>query len=115
MGELETMRTEGTSRHDRSFAVVPPIVCNHPDDVAEVRVAGDYRIEVRFNDGTTGQIDLSQLVHSPEAGVFAELQDPAIFSAVSVEFGAVTWPNGIDLAPDAMYAALKTNDKWILA
>jgi Protein of unknown function (DUF2442) len=109
------MRTEGTSRDHRSFALVPPIVCNHPDDVAEVHVVGDYRIQVRFNDGTVGIVDLSQLIRSDEAGVFAELREPHIFSAVAVDFGAVTWPGGIDLAPDAMYAALRSSGEWILA
>ena len=76
---------------------------------------GDYRIEARFNDGTAGLVDLSKLIQSPDAGVFAELRNPDVFSAVTVEFGAVTWPGGIDLAPDAMYAALKASGKWILA
>jgi hypothetical protein len=109
------MRTESTSRDHRSVAIVPPIVCNHPDDVAQVRVIGEYRIDVRFHDGTQGVVDLSQLIHSIEAGVFAELQDPVVFGAVSVELGAVAWPGGIDLAPDAMYAALRASREWTLA
>ena len=108
------MRTEGTSRDNRSFAVVPPIICNHPDDVAEVWVVGDYRIEVRFHDGTSGIVDLTHLIQSNEAGVFAELRDPTVFSAVMVDLGAVSWPGGIDLAPDAMYTAIRTKGEWIL-
>lgn len=98
----------------RSVAIVPPIVCNHLDDVAEVHVAGQYRISVRFHDGTSGIVDLTQLLHSPDAGVFAELLDPSVFAAAEVYLGAVTWPGGIDLAPDTMYAALRANREWIL-
>jgi hypothetical protein len=36
---------------DRSATVVPPIVCDHPDDVAEVRADGNYHLFVRFFDG----------------------------------------------------------------
>jgi hypothetical protein len=29
-------------------------------------------------------------------------------------YGAVTWPGEIDLAPDAMYAAIAAEGKWAL-
>lgn len=36
--------------------------------------------------------------------MFAPLKDPDYFSQAQVdEFGAVCWPNGTDLAPDALY------------
>jgi hypothetical protein len=92
---------------------MPPVVCNHPDDVAEVHVIGEYGISVRFHDGTAGIVDLSRLISSPAAGVFAELRDLDAFSAVEVCLGAVTWPCGIDLAPDAMYDALRISGEWV--
>jgi hypothetical protein len=58
-------------------------------------------------------VDMSTLIHSTNAGVFAALADVAVFSLATVEFGAVTWPNGLDLAPDAMYAALRESGEWI--
>ena len=36
------------------------------------------------------------------------------FNQAYVEYGAVTWPNEIDLAPDAMYDEIKSNGTWIL-
>ena len=47
-------------------------------------------------------------------GVFEPLKDPAIFSQVRVESGAVRWPGEIDLAPDAMYSEIKRTGEWIL-
>lgn len=39
--------------------------------------------------------------------VFEPLKDESLFNQVSVdEFGAPCWPNGADLAPDAIYAEL---------
>jgi hypothetical protein len=90
----------------------PPVLCNHPDDVAEVRAQSGFRLHVRFFDGTEGTVDLSALIHSADAGVFAMLADVAVFSQAAVEFGAVTWPNGLDLAPDAMYAAFRESGEW---
>ncbi|HEV2646691.1 MAG TPA: DUF2442 domain-containing protein [Acidobacteriaceae bacterium] len=106
------MRDESTTIADRAPAVIPPVVCNHPDDVAEVSAQSGFRLHVRFFDGTEGTVDMSTLIHSPKAGVFAPLADTAVFAQAAVEFGAVTWPNGLDLAPDAMYAALRNSGAW---
>jgi len=95
-------------------AITPPIVCNHPDDVAEVVALDSFRLQVRFCDGVEGQVDMSALVHSSHAGVFAQLADPIRFSEAYVEYGAVIWPGEIDLAPDAMYVEIKQNGKWKL-
>ncbi len=92
----------------------PPIVCDHPDDVAEVMPLEGFRLHVRFHDGVKGEVDMGAFIHSPSAGVFADLADPARFAQVYVEYGAVTWPGELDLAPDAMYTELKKNGKWTL-
>lgn len=97
---------------DRTVAVAPPIRCNHPDDVAEVRVTGDAQLWARFHDGTSGTVELHDLIHSARAGVFAKLRDPALFAQARIELGAVAWPDGPDLAPDAMYAAFRSSGTW---
>jgi hypothetical protein len=72
----------------------------------------EFRLEVRFQDGTKGTADLSCLILSKTAGVFAALRDPQIFSQARIECGAVTWPGELDLAPDAMYEAIKRTGAW---
>jgi hypothetical protein len=63
-----------------------------------------YRIYVEFADGTAGEIDLSDRLFGP---VFEPLRDESEFRKVAVdEFGAVAWPCGADLAPDAIYRRL---------
>jgi hypothetical protein len=40
--------------------------------------------------------------------MFEPLKDVDLFGKVAVdEFGAVCWPNGADLAPDALHARLQ--------
>jgi hypothetical protein len=60
------------------------------------------------------RFDLSELIRSPRAGVFAPLADPALFAQVFVEHGVVTWPGELDLAPDAMYTEVKQHGEWRL-
>ena len=79
-----------------------------------VESLGGYRLRVRFADGLEGEVDMSEFVHAPDAGVFAVLADPDIFAQVHVELGAVTWPGELDLAPDAMHDEIEKNGIWIL-
>jgi len=72
-----------------------------------VEALAGYRLHIRFVDGIEVMVDLTSLVHLPDAGVFASLADSAFFDQVFVEHGAVTWPGEIDLASDAMYAVTK--------
>ena len=82
--------------------------------VADVRVVANHRLKVRFVDGTEGEVDVSALVSAPSAGVFAELRDPARFAEAHVEDDAVTWPGGLDLAPDAMHREIRAHGRWIV-
>lgn len=65
-----------------------------------------FRLRVRFADGTEGVVQLEDRLFGP---VFKPLRDPEQFRQVALdEFGAPCWPNGADLAPDALYAKLRT-------
>jgi hypothetical protein len=63
---------------------------------------GDYKVEVSFNDGRKGVADLSDALKGP---VFNPLKDKTIFSQLKVNevLETITWPNGIDLAPEYIY------------
>jgi hypothetical protein len=79
-----------------------------------VRALSGFRLAVEFVDGTAGEVDLSRLVNSEQAGVFRSLSDPSVFAQVFLEHGVVTWPGEIDLAPDAMYDAIRAGGRWLL-
>jgi hypothetical protein len=108
------MLTEPRAEADRTLGIIPPIVATQPDDVEAVEVVGPFRVRVTFLDGVSGIVDMTELVHSPEAGVFAALADPEVFAQAFVLYGAVTWPGELDLAPDAMYDEIVANGEWVL-
>ena len=60
---------------------------------------GGYRLRVRFNDGSGGVHDFAAMTRQPGSMV-APLQDESYFNRVFLEFGAPTWPNGFDIAPE---------------
>jgi hypothetical protein len=79
------------------------------EKIIHVEALPDWRLQVRFSDGTSGVVSLKDRLFGP---VFEPLKDPAFFAKVSVdEFGAVCWPNGADLAPDALYETIRGNAK----
>ncbi len=71
---------------------------------AEARPA--YCVWIRFEDGLEGELSLADLVGK---GVFAAWNDEDDFKKVFVdeESGTIAWPNGLDLAPDALYHRLQ--------
>lgn len=107
------MPSEATSEADTTAAVTYPMpMYNHPDEVQNVIALPGYRLAVRFFDGTSGVVDMKEMIEGQEAGVFAALRDPSMFNAVKIDIGTVTWPNGADLAPDAMHDELAARGEW---
>lgn len=69
--------------------------------VQTVQPLAGYVVRVTFTDGASRDIDLAPYLRGP---IFEPLRrDPALFRAVRVEFGALTWPSGADIDPDVLY------------
>lgn len=75
-------------------------------DVVEVRYVRDYIVWLKFEDGTTGEVDLTASLRGP---VFEPLRDIEYFKQVCVnpEIGTIVWPNGADIAPETLYARVQ--------
>ena len=73
--------------------------------VKNVRHLGEYRLELSFTDGTTGELDFKQRVVG-RGGVFRPLEDIGFFQQVQVdpEAGTIVWPNEVDFCPDVLYS-----------
>ena len=80
-------------------------------DVVVVQAVMPMALKVRFADGTAGQVRFEP---NHLTGVFKALKDPIVFAQASVEAGAVTWPGDLYLAPDVMYAEIKSHGEWVL-
>jgi hypothetical protein len=67
--------------------------------VTHIERLGGFRLRLRFNDESEGVHDFSGLVREP-GSMLLPLRDEAYFARVFLEFGAPTWPNGFDIAPE---------------
>jgi hypothetical protein len=69
--------------------------------ISKVKVLSGYRLELEFDDGVSGTVDLSEDVGK---GVFALWRDPLAFAQVRIgSSGELCWSDRIDLCPDALY------------
>ena len=75
-------------------------------DVISVKPLEGYRLQVQFEDGVSGVVNVKELVEF--RGVFEYLKDEEQFAQVAVneELGVVCWPNGADLDSDVLYSVV---------
>lgn len=73
--------------------------------VLRAKALSDYRIDIEFDDGVRGIVSIKERLFGP---MFEPLRDEKLFSQLKIDdFGVICWPNGADLAPDALYARLR--------
>jgi hypothetical protein len=77
--------------------------------VTEAKALPDFRLRVRFSDGTEGEIDLKDFIARDMRPIVTALRDPLAFSALRVDMDTVVWDNGFDLAPGFLHAQAKTH------
>ncbi len=69
--------------------------------ISKVRVLPGYRLDINFDNGVSGTVDLSENVGK---GVFSTWSDPHTFERVYIgSSGELIWDDRIDLCPDALY------------
>jgi hypothetical protein len=72
--------------------------------LTEARPLDGYAVHVRFDDGMSGEVDLSYLLDY--GGVFEPLRDLDYFRRLRADpqAGTIVWPNDADIAPETLYA-----------
>lgn len=69
--------------------------------ITQLKILPGYRLELDFDDGVRGVVDLSELVGK---GVFSCWRDRDAFEQVRIgAFGELVWGDTIDLCPDSLY------------
>jgi hypothetical protein len=69
--------------------------------ITDAKVAGRFQVSLRFDDGTSGTLDLG---HLAGRGVFSAWLQDGVFERLSISpEGALQWPGDLDLCPDSLY------------
>lgn len=75
---------------------------NYLPHVTGARRIRGFVIATRFDDGTEKHVDISRWFKGPG---FKPLRDPNFFRKFFIDSGTLAWPNGVDIAPEALYKA----------
>ena len=69
--------------------------------IVAFKVCGKHRLDVEFNNGVRKRVNVAGLLIGP---IFEPLRSTKYFARamLDAECGTVTWPNGADLAPEAL-------------
>ena len=69
-------------------------------DVIAVETLSDYRLLLTFANKEQKCFDMKPYLH---ATVFQPLKNIGFFKLAKVDYGTVTWPYEIDIAPETLY------------
>jgi hypothetical protein len=65
--------------------------------VTDARHIEGHRVRLSFSDGTTGEVELKNMLNGP---IFEPLRDEEYFKSFSLVGHTLAWPNGADFAPE---------------
>ncbi len=71
--------------------------------VIEAKHLGCHRVWLKFNDGASGELDLSDELDGP---VFEPLRAVEFFSRFVVRYNTLSWENEADFAPEFLRGKL---------
>jgi hypothetical protein len=73
-------------------------------DIVSAIYKGEYRIEVKFDNGKSGIMDFSRYLK--KGNLYKKFEDLTFFRSFEInpELGVLTWPGGIDIAPETLYS-----------
>ncbi len=71
--------------------------------VKEAKYIENYKLELVFNDGLNGVIDLENKIFTDQRDIFKPLQNIEYFKSFSQNSWTIEWENGLDLAPEYLY------------
>ncbi|WP_295391906.1 DUF2442 domain-containing protein [uncultured Thiodictyon sp.] len=69
--------------------------------VVAVTPEPDHWLHLTFANGERRRFDMTPYLGYP---VFQRLRNPGFFGLAQVDYGTVTWPGEIDIAPETLYA-----------
>ena len=79
------------------------------NEVTAIEYRQGYVFHVTFDDGLEGDVDFSPYVG--KGPVFEPLRELSTFRQACIAGGTIAWPNGADIAPEALYENVERANK----
>jgi len=72
-------------------------------EVKKAEYMGDYIINLSFNNGRFGMVNLEQTLFNDDRPIFAKLRNKSNFKKFKVEHSTIVWGNEFDLAAEYLF------------
>jgi len=72
-------------------------------EVKKAEYAGNYNLNISFNNGRIGTVDLEQTVFNDHRPIFSKLKEKSNFKNFKVEHSTVIWSDELDLAAEYLF------------
>lgn len=72
-------------------------------EVSKAEYMGQYNINLLFNNGRTGIVDLEQTIWDDDRPIFSSLKEESNFRNFKVEHSTVIWSDELDLAAEYLF------------
>ncbi len=72
-------------------------------EVNKAEYAGDYNINLVFNNGRAGTAHLKEDIFNDKRPIFSKLKDLSNFKKFKVEHSTVVWSDKLDLASEYLF------------
>ncbi|VAW46005.1 hypothetical protein MNBD_GAMMA04-792 [hydrothermal vent metagenome] len=79
--------------------------------INSAKYAGKYNLQLTFNNGREGIVNLEETVHKDKRKIFLKLKDISNFKNFKVDHSTVVWFNELDLAPEYLFYLAFKEDK----
>jgi hypothetical protein len=63
-----------------------------------------YAVHLCFQGGEAYTVDLGEVIRNDHRPVIRELGNTDLFARLTVDADTLCWPNGVDFAPEFLYA-----------
>jgi hypothetical protein len=73
--------------------------------IVHAQVIVDHIVRLAFSDGSSGDLDLTELVDR-DTEMVRPLKDPVFFADCFLELGALCWRNGFELSAPSLHRKL---------
>lgn len=72
-------------------------------EIKKAEYMGDYLLNLSFNNGKSGVVDLERALFDDKRAIFATLRDKSNFRKFKVEHSTIVWSNELDIAPEYLF------------
>ena len=71
--------------------------------IVDAKYIKDFKLELVFNDGSKGPVDLKHKIHNDHRKIFHALRSVEYFKKFTLNRWTIQWENGLDLAPEFLH------------